>query len=113
VALLGAVVAAYKLLGELPAGVLLVVSGIINLLLGRRPPGNGSNGSGVAASSAAGATLLAFAFASNTACSPSLLPDDAELRSLAVKLAQCRAEGRDAGTYDAYDACKRREGIAP
>jgi Na+/H+ antiporter NhaC len=33
--LLVAVIAAYKLFGELPAGVLLVVSSIVNLLLGR------------------------------------------------------------------------------
>jgi len=38
VALLAAVIIAYKLFGELPAGVLLVISGIVNLLLGRRPP---------------------------------------------------------------------------
>jgi hypothetical protein len=36
-ALLVAVVAAHKLLGDLPAGVLLVVSAIVNLLLGRDP----------------------------------------------------------------------------
>lgn len=35
-ALLAGVVAAYKLFGELPAGVLLVLSGVVNLLLGRR-----------------------------------------------------------------------------
>ena len=35
--LLAAVVGAYKLFGELPAGVLLVVSAIVNLLLGRKP----------------------------------------------------------------------------
>jgi Na+/H+ antiporter NhaC len=34
-ALLVAVVGAYKLFGELPAGVLLVLSSITNLLLGR------------------------------------------------------------------------------
>jgi hypothetical protein len=37
IALLVGVVAAYELLGELPAGVLLVVSAIVNLLLGRAP----------------------------------------------------------------------------
>lgn len=36
-ALLAAVVVAYKLFGELPAGVVLVISGVVNLLLGRRP----------------------------------------------------------------------------
>ena len=33
--LLIAVVGAYKLFGEIPAGVLLIVSSIVNLLLGR------------------------------------------------------------------------------
>lgn len=33
--LLIAVITSYKLLGEMPAGVLLVVSSIVNLLLGR------------------------------------------------------------------------------
>jgi len=35
VALLGAVIAAYKLFGEIPAGVLLVISSVTNFLLGR------------------------------------------------------------------------------
>lgn len=35
--LLVAVIGAYKLFGELPAGVLLVVSSITNLMLGRAP----------------------------------------------------------------------------
>lgn len=36
--LLGSVVGAYKLFGEVPAGVLLVVSSVVNLLLGRAAP---------------------------------------------------------------------------
>lgn len=35
VALLAAVVGAYKLFGEVPASVMLVISGVVNLLLGR------------------------------------------------------------------------------
>jgi Na+/H+ antiporter NhaC len=35
IALLASVVGAYKLFGEIPAGVLLVISSIVNLLLGR------------------------------------------------------------------------------
>lgn len=38
--LLASVVGAYKLFGEVPAGVLLVVSSVINLLLGRGLPEN-------------------------------------------------------------------------
>lgn len=37
VALLGAVVGAYKLFGEVPAGVMLVITGVVNLLIGRTP----------------------------------------------------------------------------
>ncbi len=43
--LLFAVIAAYKLLGEVPAGVLLVFSSVVNLMLGRSdvPPMGASN----------------------------------------------------------------------
>lgn len=37
-ALLASVVGAYELFGDLPAGVLVVVSAVVNLLLGRDPP---------------------------------------------------------------------------
>jgi Na+/H+ antiporter NhaC len=40
-ALLVAVIGAYKLFGEIPAGVLLVISSIVNLLLGRAPGASG------------------------------------------------------------------------
>lgn len=34
--------------------------------------------------------------------------DDPEVQEWAAKLARCRAEGRDAGSFEAYEACKRR-----
>lgn len=34
--------------------------------------------------------------------------DDPEVQTWAAQLAQCRAEGRDAGSYAAYEACKAR-----
>lgn len=34
--------------------------------------------------------------------------DDPEVQDWSFKLAQCRAEGRDAGSFDVYEACKRR-----
>jgi Na+/H+ antiporter NhaC len=38
IALLASVVGAYELFGEIPASVALVISQIVNLLLGRDPP---------------------------------------------------------------------------
>src|SRR4051812_586957 len=90
-ALLAAVVGAYKLFGELPAGVLLVISGIVTLLLGRSPPKPPSDGGA--------ATMLLIVIlggALTVACATVDLPADAEMRALAAKLARCRGEGRDA-----------------
>lgn len=45
-------------------------------------------------------------------CLPALTPEDAtELVRYSDKLAKCREEGRDAGSYDAYESCKKREGL--
>lgn len=44
IALLVAVVAAYKLFGEIPAGVLLILSSITNFLLGRPAPKHDTKG---------------------------------------------------------------------
>ena len=107
VAMLAAVVVAYKLFGELPAGVLLVLSGIVNLLLGRAPLGDKPDG-GVGP-----VAVLLLVAGAGTALHACAGAKDAELDALAAKLAQCRAEGRDAGSYDAYERCKTREGIAP
>lgn len=41
--LLVAVIAAYKLFGEIPAGVLLVISSVTNFLLGRAPDSKDSS----------------------------------------------------------------------
>jgi hypothetical protein len=47
-----------------------------------------------------------------SACLPALSPEDAtELVRYSDKLAQCREEGRDAGSYAAYEKCKKREGL--
>ncbi len=107
VAMLTAVVVAYKLFGELPAGVLLVLSGIVNLLLGRAPTKPDAN-DGVGP-----VTLALFVLATGAALQACAAAGDAELDALAAKLARCRAEGRDGGSYDAYERCKTREGIAP
>ncbi len=57
------------------------------------------------------AICVSVAIAYCTGCGPALIPaDDPELQELAGKLARCRAEGRDAGSYEAYEACKKREG---
>lgn len=40
-----------------------------------------------------------------------LIPEPSFVDSVNEKLARCRGEGRDAGTYDAYEACKKREGL--
>jgi hypothetical protein len=108
VALLGAVVLAYKLFGELPAGVLLVLSGIVNLLLGRNPPRPPSDGGAAAA-----LLIVVLGCAVTVACATVDVPGDVEMRALSTKLARCRAEGRDAGSYATYERCKEREGIAP
>ena len=112
-ALLAAVVVAYKLFGELPAGVLLVISGVVNLLLGRDPPRppNGGNGSGTGNGLyLLGGSILVLVHASTGCAAPQTRPqDDVELRDLAATLSKCRGEGRDAGTYAAYESCKVRE----
>ena len=45
IALLAATVTAYRLLGEVPAGVLLVVSSLVNFLLGRPSSGDAKGAS--------------------------------------------------------------------
>jgi hypothetical protein len=54
--------------------------------------------------------LVATAASAEASCAAA---SNTDLEAVAAKLAQCRAEGRDAGTYDAYERCKAREGITP
>ncbi len=110
VAMLAAVVVAYKLFGELPAGVLLVLSGIVNALLGRVAVNTSRDDARKNVGPLAVLLLAAVASGALHACAAAR---NAELDDLAAKLAQCRAEGRDAGSYGAYERCETREGIAP
>jgi len=59
---------------------------------------------------AGGATLLVVLA---MACGPTLTPAEAaDLAQHAATLAKCRAEGKDAGSYAAYEACKQDAGLA-
>lgn len=58
--------------------------------------------------------LSAFVFTVGpiVACKPSLSPEaEKAIAAHANGLAECRAEGRDAGSFRAYEACKRDAGI--
>lgn len=45
-------------------------------------------------------------------CTPTLSSGDrSDLADTAGKLAKCQAEGREAGTYAAYEDCKVRAGL--
>lgn len=112
--LLGGVVVAYKMFGELPAGMLLVISGVVNLLLGRgppKPPKGGTGGSNCAPLVGSVLGTVALLAAGCSGVRPTVDDLDAELSRLDRALARCRAEGRDSGSLAAYEACKKREGI--
>lgn len=56
--------------------------------------------------------LITLAFAGAAACAAAPTPAiDPELADVAARLARCRAEGRDAGTFAAYATCKQDQGI--
>jgi len=125
IALIGAVIAAYKMFGEGAGAVMLGVQGAITFLLGRGngdPPAPGAGGPGlkVIAGGAAGAMLLLVA------CGAALpAADDPELLDVAAKLAKCRADARAYAqtsadpqsqetallAYDVYEKCKTASGL--
>jgi hypothetical protein len=46
------------------------------------------------------------------ACSPAITPEDAvHIANHGVTLERCKAEGREAGSYQAYEDCKKDAGI--
>lgn len=57
--------------------------------------------------------LIAFVLLATVACAspqPSAKVG-ADLEAHAAKLLKCRGEGREAGTYAAYEACKKDAGV--
>lgn len=57
-------------------------------------------------------TVIATAIALASCGGPTLTPTDrAELETHAAKLAACQEQGREAGTYAAYEACKLDAGL--
>lgn len=109
-----AVVVTFALFGDVPASVMAVACAILKLAFLRRgrvrlrgpcgPPRP------VRGPLCAAAILVA---AQSSGCGVlRAAADRSALDALSTKLAWCRAEGRTARSFAAYEACKRREGIA-
>ena len=67
----------------------------------------------------AAVAILALVITLTASCKPAIEPLDAaqgkeilqHVDDTETKLANCRTEGRDAGSFVVYEDCKRREGL--
>lgn len=58
--------------------------------------------------------VAGFVLTHNCGCAqaPLSVEDQAHIANHALTLERCKAEGREAGSYAAYDACKKDAGIS-
>lgn len=102
------VLVAMKYVPGTGANLTAVMGLLINFMLGRDNPPSPPSAPLLPVLFAVGGS---WAFFGALACGASNLEAPKEIREHARKLEQCKAEGRDAGDFFAYEQCKKREGL--